>query len=128
MKGKYLGELPQEGDSKQFIDTLKRIGRERIYCTESTLKLELMGRKIIQDLMDTFWEGAQSLPRDGSFRANTFPGRAMALLSDNYKKVFTHCVDTGLNETYCRYLLVTDYVCGMTDSFAKRLHSELRNG
>jgi dGTPase len=31
-------------------------------------------------------------------------------------------------ERYHRYQLVTDYVCGMTDTFAKRLHQELTNG
>jgi dGTP triphosphohydrolase len=29
---------------------------------------------------------------------------------------------------YHRYQFLTDYVCGMTDTFAKRLHSELKNG
>jgi len=36
--------------------------------------------------------------------------------------------DVGGNDQFHRYLLVTDQVCGMTDTFAKRLHSELNNG
>jgi len=35
---------------------------------------------------------------------------------------------TRLPEQYHRFQLMTDYVCGMTDSFAKRLHGELTGG
>jgi dGTPase len=129
MAGKYLGELVSEGEIKSFVKLLKRIGRAKIYCTPSTLKLELLGRRLIKDLMDIFWEGAQKLAPNGSLETKTFSGRAGALLSRNYRDAFCHAVEMDpANLPYHRYQLVTDYVCGMTDTFAKRLHAELTNG
>lgn len=130
MAGTFLGELVTTGNIAALIGLFKRVGRERIYCTPSNLKLELMGRRIIQDLLDMFWEGASVLPLDGSVKPKKFPGKFGALLSPNYRKVFLHFVQTQPEqpEIYHRFQLLTDYICGMTDSFAKRLHSELTNG
>jgi dGTPase len=112
------------------VALLKSIGRSRIYCTPSNLKLELLGRRVIQDLMTLFWEGASVLEADCNINPKSFPGKLQALLSDAYRKVFKNSAQrpNGLPLNYYRLQLVTDYVCGMTDSFAKRLHTELCNG
>jgi dGTPase len=130
MTGSYLGELLIDGERSRLASALKEIGRSRIYRTQSNLKLELMGRKIILDLMDLFWEGANSLPIDRPIKTKKFPGKIQALLSENYRHIFFESVKTlsHLPQAYHRLQLVTDYVCGMTDSFAKRLHAELNNG
>jgi dGTPase len=130
MAGQFQGELITVGKSAGFIDVLKKIGRERIYCTPSNLKLEVMGRKVIQDLLDLFWEGVEALPVEGVAKTKKFSGKLGALLSENYRRVFQHFVtaEKGLPERYHRFQLLTDYICGMTDSFAKRLHAELNNG
>lgn len=80
--------------------------------------------------MDIFWEGAKSLPIGGEPKTSKFEGKAAALISANYRRVFRDFAteNNDLPETYHRFQLVTDYICGMTDSFAKRLHGELFNG
>jgi len=131
MAGQYTGELVKGCEAASLVDKLKDLGCTRVYCTPSNLKLELMGRHVICDLMDVFWEGAKVLPVDGRPQETmTFPGKVCALLSENYRRVFSHSVETmsELPEQYHRFQLVTDYVCGMTDTFAKRLHAELMNG
>lgn len=131
MSGQYTGELVVGCEAASLIDKLKMLGRTRVYCTASNLKLELMGRRVISDLMDIFWEGAKVLPIDGRLpKTTTFSGKVCALLSENYRRVFCHFVKAApeLPEQYHRFQLVTDYVCGMTDTFAKRLHAELMNG
>ncbi len=53
--------------------------------------------------------------------------KLMFLISENYKQAY-HTYADGKSEgerLYLRLLLVTDYVCGMTDSYAKRLYQEL---
>jgi dGTPase len=130
MDGQFKGELVTIGPTGSFVELLKTIGRTRIYGTHSNLKLELLGRKVIQDLMNLFWEGARELPSDCTIKPKKFTGKLQALLSDAYRKVFQHSatLSTSLPLNYHRLQLVTDYVCGMTDSFAKRLHAELTNG
>jgi|GEM_PF-3455604 len=130
MRGKYRGELVEDGELADLIKCLQEIGHEKVYCTPSTLKLELMGKRIISDLMDLFWEGAKKIDVDGTFGTKKFSGKIAALISDNYRRVFANSVADmpELPEQYHRLQLVTDYVCGMTDSFAKQLHLELTNG
>lgn len=130
MAGRYYGELTTDGKRNGLIECLQSIGSERVYRTPSTLKLELMGRKIISDLMDVFWEGCQHLDKKGKYDARAFPGKIASLISENYRRVFCNSVKEMKHfpEAYHRLQLVTDYVCGMTDSFAKDLHSEIFNG
>jgi dGTPase len=128
--GSYERDLVNDGKRAPLIELLKTIGRTRIYCTASTLKLEIMGRRVIDDLMTLFWEGARWIPASGKYKTKEFPGKIARLLSQNYQKVFVHARETNpdIPEMYHRYQLVTDYVCGMTDTFATRLHRELTSG
>jgi dGTPase len=128
--GTYKRDLVGGGKRANLVELLKNIGLTRIYCTTSTLKLEVMGRRIIDDLMTMFWEGAKWIPVSGKYKTKEFPGKIARLLSQNYKDVFVNscATDPDAPEMYHRYQLVTDYVCGMTDTFAQRLHSELSNG
>ena len=130
MSGTFRSELLTNGKRKQLVETLKTIGRLKIYRTPSNLKLELMGRKIVLDLMELFWEGSKDLPsEDKKIKPKNFPGKIQLLFSSNYRSVFYEALRTSkFPDSYHRLQLVTDYVCGMTDSFAKRLHSELTNG
>lgn len=129
MNGTYSGSLLEESDAADLAGCLRSIGIDHVYPTPSTLRLELMGRHVIGNLMDVFWEGAKVVPKTGEPRRSTFAGKAAALISRNYRRVFQHSLNEGrLPEKYCRIQLVTDYICGMTDSFAKNLHAELFNG
>ena len=49
------------------------------------------------------------------------------LMSDNYLRIYRKYSE-GEDEAgklYLRLLMVTDYICGMTDSYAKRMYQEL---
>lgn len=140
MEGNFEGELIERLDVKSptekdkthpLVAMLKSIGQQFVYCTDSTLKLELMGRHVICDLMDLYWEGAQEIGTDRSNppKPKKFAGKVGRLFSDNYLRVFYNGIEDGkFPENYLRMQLVTDQVCGMTDSFAKTLHAELFNG
>jgi dGTPase len=80
--------------------------------------------------MDVFWEGVEQLPLNKAPDRFCFSGKVGALLSENYRRVFRNARKTQpeLPERYHRFQLLTDYVCGMTDSFARTLHAELFNG
>ncbi len=129
LRGKYPRSLLDDSNAKDLAHCLRTIAKKDVYSTRSTLLLELMGRHVIGDLMDVFWEGAQAMPAEGTPKASKFAGKAAALVSPNYRKIFQATLAEGrLPEDYCRLQLVTDYICGMTDSFATNLHSDLFNG
>jgi dGTPase len=125
IEGDFHHELVAKSSAAKFVEACRNVNRSFVYCSDETLKLELMGRRIIKDLMDIFWEGAANPESDKS----DFPGKAFSLLSDNYRSVFDHARKSlALPERYYQLQLVTDYVCGMTDNFAAELHRRLTNG
>ena len=125
--GDYHGELVTDCDASSLINSCKRIGREIVYCSKETLRLEVMGRGVIQDLMDFFWEAASQA--DGSSTPSGFAGKIYALISRNYRQVFTNSCQNKLNPLkYSQMQLMTDHICGMTDGYACSLHRQLKNG
>jgi dGTPase len=125
IEGDFHYELVAKSRAAEFVKACRAVNRDRVYCSDETLKLELMGRRIIWDLMDVFWEGAA----DPQAKKDSFSAKAFSLLSDNYRRVFDHARKLGtLPARYCQLQLVTDYVCGMTDNFAAELHRRLMNG
>ena len=81
--------------------------------------------------MDVFWEGAEKIGVDKKSppKPKKFDGKIGRLFSDNYLRAFYFSVaEDEMPENYLRLQLVTDQVCGMTDTFAKTLHAELFNG
>jgi dGTPase len=108
-----------------LYETLKQeIGFKNVYCSKETLRLELLGRNVIHYLMDTFWQA------DPSAKSKTFARKTYNLLSQNYRTVFENPLDyeKKLPASYRKALLITDYICGMTDTFALNLNRELQNG
>jgi len=126
--------LFQELDNHPLKEQLQRdflkckaVGRKHVYSSTQTLRLELLGRRVIHDLMDIFWEGVSAY--DGATQKPGFPDKIYNLLSRNYRAVFEQAFkNSELPKSYHRFQLVTDYVCGMTDTFACKLHSELTHG
>ena len=52
-------------------------------------------------------------------------GKIYSLISQDYKDTYKESIKLGCNETYCKLLLVTDFVSGMTDSYALDLYKKL---
>ena len=128
--GRYRGTLLTDSAAAGLASTLRRIGTDHVYNTSGTLKLEVMGRHVLCDLMEAFWEGARVMPKHDPPRTKSFEGKIAALYSENYRRVFQYFITSNpqIPETYHRVQLLTDYVCGMTDAFATRLHGELFGG
>ena len=124
MLGDYHNELFEDSKAGALITACKKVGQKHIYCAKDTLKLELMGRRVIHDLMDVFWEGASK----GDKEKKSFAAKIFNLTSENYRIVYKDSANGELPEKYCRMQLVTDYICGMTDTFACNLHKRLTNG
>lgn len=130
MNGTYHDELIYDKRCRggSFVTACKGLLRDRVFCNDEVLRLEVRGRQVIHDLMKLFWEGAQSYLQDRETHTKTYGGKLYLLISGNYRELFQERLAAGEDETYCAVQLVTDYIAGMTDGFACRLHQDLMNG
>jgi dGTPase len=139
MNGTYHNELrndPDAGVGGKIVKAAKKIGAERIYSTRENIELELRGRAVICGLLDLLYLGAQAWPSGDALDTRSLAGKAFNLLSHSYRIVaendLEHFCPPSLSrpawEQYQRLLLISDYVAGMTDSFACTLHRQLFNG
>lgn len=142
MNGSYHNELFEDSDAYSLIKACKDVGFNNVYRAEQVIRKEVMARRVIHDLMELFWEGV-SKKKDERTR---FEEEIYNLMSENYRTVFETIEDMPnplpeyrdvydksrgsekLLENYCCMQLVTDYICGMTDTFACTLHRQLTNG
>jgi dGTPase len=135
MDGSYAHELITQGASSALLKASKKLGQARIYNSKETLRLELFGRRVIQELLTLFWEGAAEAPSSDPKWIATFPGKAFELFSTNYKTLFQFNLSRSPSDpklklalNYWRLRLVADYIAGMTDSYATSLYGELAIG
>lgn len=128
MQGNYHGELTVDCKAAHLLEACRSFLKRHVYRADEILRLELMGRQVIGDLLTVFWEGA-SKSGPGA-KGKEFFEKAYLLMSDNYRTVFEQNLgDTNrvVSEEYCRIQLACDYVAGMTDTFASNLHKRLFN-
>jgi dGTPase len=131
MAGEYAHEILYKSEAGGLAETCKDIARERVYVSSEVLKREIMGREIIFDLLDLYWEAAQAF--DSGKDLKGFSKKIYDQISSNYRRIFQgNMLNSGAQggppAQYFRMQLITDQVSGMTDSFAVKLHRELKNG
>lgn len=129
MQGTFDKELISCPTIAPLLQACKTTARQEIFRRDAeVLEREIAGREVIHKLMDRFWEGVKG-HTPGDDKKNDFPAKIRSLISSNYRRVFAWSFGRGLlPPDYLRMQLVTDYVCGMTDSFATRLYTKLTNG
>lgn len=125
MDGSFGSELLEGTEGKHIVDALGEIAVKYAFNSEPILKIEVSADQILTYLLDRLVPAA--IGYDTGNKLRPIDSRMMSFISDNYKKIY-HIYSEGKTEDeklYLRLLLVTDYVCGMTDSYAKRLYQEL---
>ncbi len=125
MAGTFQKELLSEGDGSKLAYVLGDIAYRHAFITEPIFKLEIAAETIMHFLLERF-VGAAIL-YDTQETKTDVQKKLMTLISDNYKAIYK-IFSEGKSEQeklYLRLLLVTDSICGMTDSYAKRLYQEL---
>lgn len=121
---------------KHFVSALKEIAKEKCFSSHEALSLELVGDRVITTLLDTFVPAV--MEHNGAELADirTYPGKLFRLISPNFMYIaFAGCEESkravNLKEKidrlppYNRLLLVTDFISGMTDSYAMNIYQEL---
>ncbi len=135
MKGNYTHDLFYGTNHEYTIQILKDAMKEFVYEKQSIVRLELSARKIINSLLDDFvyavlyWE--EGTKEKSENKMSKVDRKIVSIISENYKKDYRKARIEAKTEKelsynlYLRLLMVTDYISGMTDSYAKNLYQEL---
>lgn len=125
MEGSYRQELLAEGECARMAQALGDIAYQYAFTSEPIYKLEIAAETILGFLLERFVDAA--IVYDSGETMTAVQTKLMALVSDNYKAIYRHYSQnkSPKEKLYLRLLLVTDFICGMTDSYAKRLYQEL---
>lgn len=127
MNGTYEYDLFHNTNHEYTIRILKNAMCEFVFDDKEILKLELAAKKIISSLLSDFIYAVLYYDvEDGDYKLSKSDKKLIKLISENYKNDYMNSKteDEGMN-LYLRFLMVTDYISGMTDSYAKSLYNEL---
>lgn len=119
-----------------LVSALNNITKEKCFSSREALSLELVGDKVVTTLLDIFVHAL--IKHNGKTLSDirTYPGKLFQLISPNFVYIAfatcNQCKDVSrLQEKidrlppYNRLLLVTDFISGMTDSYAVNIYQEL---
>lgn len=125
MEGTYTHDLFYDTEGEKLILALGRIAHDYAFTSMPILKLEIAANTIISYLLDKMVPAV--LQYDEDTPMGMMEKKYVRLISENYRQIY-HTYAKGKSKEekiYIRLLLVTDYISGMTDSFAKDLYQEL---
>ena len=125
MKGTYKYDLFYDTDVKELMDDLGDIAYKYSFISKSIFKLEIAAQTIIEFLLNKFVEAV--IYFDTEKKLSSIQERMIALISKDYMRIYLKESEnkSEKEKLYLRLMLITDYISGMTDSFAKDLYQEL---
>lgn len=127
MDGNYPHDLFYCTYAQELMEVLGSLAYREVFTSEAIYRMEVAEEAMIDFLMDKFVAAVIKYD-DTEEQIDSINLRMISFISSNYKKAYRYHA-AGKKEAerlYLRLLLVTDYVCGMTDSYAKRLYQELK--
>ena len=125
MDGSYDADIFKGTYGEELMNLLGDMAYRRVFSTPDIYRMEVTESVILDFLMTKFVNAV--LYYDTEKEMSDIDLRLISFISENYKSAY-HNQAKGKSEAeklYLRLLLVTDYLCGMTDSYAKRLYQEM---
>ncbi len=126
MEGTYRYDLFHDTFAEKLMERLGELAYRKVFTSETIYRREVSESVMINYLMDRFI-GAVVNYDDPKQELGAIDRRLVSFISSNYKNAY-HYHASGKDDSdrlYLRLLLATDYICGMTDSYARRLYQEL---
>lgn len=127
MEGSYRYDLFHGTFGEKLMHLLGDMAYRRVFTSYQIYKMEMTESAILNYLMEQFVGAVLKFDTPDEIMGTT-DKRLISFVSENYKTAYRFHSE-GKDEAeklYLRLLLVTDYICGMTDSYAKRLYQELK--
>ena len=125
MEGTFKQDIFYGTFGEKLMDLLGDMAYRYVFSSTAIYKMEVTEAVILDFLMDKLVHAI--LYYDTDAKMNSIDSRVVSFISENYKNAYQHQAEgkSEAEKLYLRLLLVTDYVCGMTDSYAKRLYQEM---
>lgn len=127
MEGSFKSEIISApcGGAAPLMKAMKMIAVKYVFRSTHIIKMEISANTIIRFLLDTFVPAAVKYDTDEPL--NSVEERLMSIISRNYLMAYKVASEgkSDQEKLYLRLLLVTDFICGMTDSYAKNLYQQL---
>ena len=126
MAGEYPYDLFHHTFAERLMELLGDLAHREVFTSDTIYRMEVAEATMIDYLMDRFVSAVIKYD-DKEEKPGTLDIRMISFISSNYKDAYHYQAQGKPDEErlYLRLLLVTDYICGMTDSYAKRLYQEL---
>lgn len=126
MEGTYASDLFCKTDAQWIMEALGDIAYRYAFTSRPILQMEAAAGTILNFLLDRFVPAV--LNYDTEEPLPMMEKKMVALISENYRQIYHLYAKNAASEEerlYLRILLVTDFVSGMTDSYAKDLYQKL---
>lgn len=129
MQGKFEGSLLGGSKANDIVEECKNISVKYIFCNSEILSLELIGDRVISDLLDLFVPAVIKI--NDCSKSKSKEQKLYHLISENFRYVQSFdrktesTVEFSSLPLYDRLQLVTDFISGMTDTYAVNLHQKL---
>lgn len=124
MRGEFATELLAASPVRVLADALSDIAVKYAFRSDLILKIELSVDTMMTFLLDRI---AGAALRFDTPQERITDGHLSSIISANYMKICERNCEgkTDSEQCYNRLLLVTDYVCGMTDGYARELYRSI---
>lgn len=125
MNGTYEQDLFFGTYAEGLMKLLGDVAYKNAFVSEPIYKLEIAAGHMLEFLLDKFVKA--TIYFDTGKELGTIDEKVVTLISENYvQRYYMDAAGKSEEEKlYLRILLVTDLVCGMTDSYAQSLYQEL---
>lgn len=125
MDGTFRGDLFDDTFSGYLIAAISDMSEKLIYSSSIKTRPELFGRKVIHSLLDQFMPAA--IVYDTQEPMTFIERRTIDTVSSFYKSMYRKQAagKSQQEKLYLRILMITDFISGMTDNYAKRLYQQL---
>lgn len=125
MEGTYKYDIFHGTYAEDLMHLLGDLAYREVFVTPDIYKMEVAESVILDFLMAKLVNAV--IYYDTDMKLSEIDKRMLSFVSENYKSAYHYQAEGKSEEEklYLRLLLVTDYICGMTDSYAKRLYQEL---
>ena len=136
MNGTFNFELLKKSKGAKIVNVLSKLANDYIFSCYEILENEVRGHKIIEGIFNELVLSILNL--NNYSNSSSYSEKLYTLISPNYRLVFTkkknkiesQIADCDLqltNIVYYKLLLITDFVCGMTDSYAYDFYQKIQS-